>query len=401
MKFNYQARTKTGEIQTGVVEASSKEAAANLLRTYNLYITILEEASLPFYARRMKLFERISKKEIVAFSRQLAIMFKSEIPVVEMLQTLAKQTQNPNLKEKILDMVEKIEGGTSLSKTFAFYPEIFTPFYVSIVRSGEISGKLSEIFSYLADYLEKEHHFYGKIRGAMTYPLFVLLVFLVILVAMIFFVIPQLTQVLTQAGGELPVLTKFLIGATAFLRKWFWLLILIFLFLIIFIFYYSRSKECKIFFDKNLLRVPLLGGFLKKIYLARLALNLSTLISGGLPIVQALETTAEVLGNETYKSIILETSEGVKRGEQISVFLQRYPKEITPLFVQMVIVGEKTGKLESALTNVVDFYQKEVDRTLDSLIGLLEPILIIVFGVLVGGLILSVILPLYKVVSGF
>jgi type IV pilus assembly protein PilC len=178
-------------------------------------------------------------------------------------------------------------------------------------------------------------------------------------------------------------------------------LILIFLFLIIFIFYYSRSKEGKIFFDKNLLRAPLLGGFLKKIYLARLALNLSTLISGGLPIVQALETTAEVLGNETYKSIILETSEGVKRGEQISVFLQRYPKEITPLFVQMVIVGEKTGKLESALTNVVDFYQKEVDRTLDSLIGLLEPILIIVFGVLVGGLILSVILPLYKVVSGF
>lgn len=401
MKFDYQARTKSGEIQSGVVEASSREAAVNVLRSYGLYVTLLEEVSPPFYARKIKLLERISKKEIVAFSRQLSIMFKSEIPLVEILNTLAKQTQNSIFKEKILDMTEKVEGGTSLSKTFSYYPEIFSPFYISMVRSGEASGKLSEIFSYLADHLEREYHFSGQIKGAMIYPAFVLFVFLLVGGAMIFFIMPQITQLLSQTGGEPPLITQILLGLSNFLRKWGWALILFFLSLAIFIIFYLKTKEGKNFFDKNLLRMPLLGSFLRKTYLSRFALNLSTLISGGLPIVQSLEITGEVVGNEVYKKIILETAEGVKRGEQISLLLERYPAEFTPLFIQMVVVGEKTGRLDSALTNIVDFYQKEVERTLDNFMRLLEPILIIVFGLLVGGLMAAVIIPLYQMVAGF
>lgn len=401
MKFSYQARTKTGEIQSGIVEASSREAAVNVLKIHGVYVTFLEEVSPHFYAKKIKIFERISRKEIVAFSRQLSIMFKSEIPLIETLNTLAKQAQNLSLREKILDMVEKVEGGTTLSKTFGSYPEIFSPFYINMVKAGEASGKLSEVFSYLADHLEREYHFYGKIRGALIYPVFILFVFMLVISATVLFVMPQMNRLISESGGELPTITKVLLAASFFLRKWGWVLILVAFSLITAFFYYVRTKKGKEFFDKNLLKLPFLNNFLRKIYLSRISLNLSTLISGGLPIVQSLGITGEVVGNEVYKAIILETAERVKRGEQISAFLERHPKEITPFFIQMIVVGEKTGRLESSLINVVDFYQKEVDRSLENFMRLLEPILICVFGFLVGGLMAAVILPLYQIVSGF
>jgi len=401
MKFNYQARSKTGEIQSGIVEASSREAAVNVLRSHDLYLTLLEEVSPPFYAKKIKIFDRVSRKEIVLFSRQLSIMFKSEIPLIEILSTLSKQTANLGLREKILNILDSVEGGSSLSKTFAAYPEIFSPFYVNMVKAGEVSGKLSDVFSYLADHLEREYHFYGKIRGALLYPVFVLFVFVAVILAMIFFVMPQMSRLIAETGGELPAVTKILLASSSFLRKWGWVLILVLLFLGVASFFYFKTKEGKSFLDKNTLKVPLLGNFLKKVYLSRVSLNLSTLISGGLPIVQALGITGEVVGNEVYKGIILETAEGVKRGEQISALLERYPKEITPLFIQMIVVGEKTGRLESSLINVVDFYQKETDRSLENFMRLLEPIMIIVFGLLVGGLMAAVIMPLYQIVAGF
>lgn len=397
MRFNYQARTKSGDIQSGTIEASTREAAFNLLKSYNLYLTALEEVAPPFYARKIRFFERISKKEIVVLSRQLAIMFKSEIPLIEILQTLAKQTGNPSLREKILDMIEKVEGGAPLSKTFGLYPKIFSPFYISMIKSGEASGKLSDVFVYLADHLEREHHLYGKIKGAMIYPAFILFVFLAILAAMVIFVIPQLSQLLTEAGGDLPAVTKIIIGTADFLRKWGLIFILVFVFLIISLFYYLKTEKGKRFLDKILLKIPFVSSFLKKIYLSRFAINLSTLISGGLPITHALEITAEIVGSEVYKGIILDTSEGVKKGQSISALLQRYPQAVTPIVIQMAAVGEKTGRLGSALTNIVDFYQKEIDRTLDNLVTILEPVLIVFFGLVVSGLMAGVVLPLYQI----
>jgi len=396
MKFNYQARTKSGEIQTGTAEATSKETAINLLRSHGLYVTALEEEAAPFYAKRIRIFERISKKEIVALSRQLAIMFKSEVPLIEVLETLARQTKNQSLKEKLLDMVEKIEGGNPLSKTFGFYPEIFSTFYINMVKSGEASGKLSDIFIYLAEHIEREYNFNGKIISALIYPAFVLVVFLAVVGVVTFYVIPKLTPLLTESGGQLPLITQILLGTIAFLKKWGWIVILGLAFFVFFIYRYRKTKEGKFFFDKFLLKLPFISSFLKKIYLSRFATNLSTLVAGGLPITKALEITGEVVGNEIYKSIILNTSEGVKRGESLSSILQRYPEAITPLFIQLTVVGEKTGTLDTALVNVVDFYQKDVDRTLDSFINLLEPIMIVVLGLFVAGLMASLLIPLYQ-----
>jgi len=397
MRFNYQARNKTGEIQTGIVEASSRETAFNVLKTHGLYVTVLEGTeTVPFFAKKLKFFERVTKKDIVLFSRQASIMFKSNVPIVETFKAIAKQTRKSVFKEKILKLGEEIEGGTSLSKTLSIYPKLFSPFYINMVKSGEASGKLSDVFIYLADYLEREQNFRSKITGAMIYPIFVLIVFVSVVAIIMVYVIPQLTEVLEGTGQELPAITKVVVAMSNFLKEKWWLVLLIIFVLAIALFQFSRSKQGKKFFDWNLLRVPLLGSFLKKLYLARFALNLSTLISGGLPIAQALEITGEVVGNDRYKKIIFETMDKVKRGDPISSVLEQYPNLIFPLFYQMVTVGEKTGTLDSSLKNVVVFFQNDVDRGLDNFVRLLEPIFIVLLGGVVAGLMGAVLLPLYS-----
>jgi len=324
-------------------------------------------------------------------------MLKSNVPVVEKLKTIAKEARKSTLKEKILKIAGKVEGGTPLSGALNIYPKLFTPFYINMVKSGDASGKLSDVFMYLADYLEREHAFRGKVKGAMIYPFFILFVFLAVVAIIMVYVIPQLTEVLKETGQELPLVTRAVMAISDFLRTRGWIAALLLLGLIIALVRLVKSKAGKKFFDRNLLKLPLLGGFLKKLYLARCALNLSTLISGGLPIAQALEITGEVVGNDLYREIILKTRDEVKKGEPISSVLERYPNLIFPLFYQMVMVGEKTGTLDSSLMNVVGFYQRDVDQTLDSFIKLLEPIFIILLGGAVAALMASVLMPLYSI----
>lgn len=400
MRFNYRARTKTGEIRSGIVEASTKEAALTILQRYGLYVTSLELVKEIWFLKRVRIFGRITKKDLVLFSRQLSILFQSNVPPIDAFQVLANQTKNPVFKEKITRISEEIESGTSLSQALALYPGLFSSFYVNMVKSGEAVGRLPEVLSQLADHLEKEYYFRSKLIGAMIYPSLVLFVFLLVLAAMIFFIMPQLIEVLEETGGELPLITKITITVTAFLRKFGWIIILAFLLLIIFLSRYYKTKEGKEFFDRVFLKLPLVGEFLKKIYLSRFAENLSTLISGGLSIVQALEITGEVIGNDVYQKIIFETRDRVKRGETISFVLQRYPETIPPLFIQLVVIGEKTGRIGNTLMNIVDFYRKEIDRDLERLLNFLEPLVIIFLGLLVGGLVGSILLPLYQIGIG-
>jgi len=400
MKYNYQARTKKGEVQTGIVEASSREAAIVLLRKYGLYVTILEEATaLPIYAKRLKLFEGITRQDIVLFSRQLSIMFKSKVPLVESLNVLSSQTRNLDLKERILDLSEEVEGGTSFSGALSRHPEIFSSFYISMVKAGEVSGTLSESLEYLADHLEREYHLTSKIRGALLYPALIVVVVLLVITMMIFFVIPNLSEVLIGSGSELPTATKIVINSAAFLREFGWVLGLVILLVIFAAFRYYRSQKGKKFFDGLFLKIPVIGPFLKTINLALFAENLSTLISGGLPIASALQTVGEIVGNSRYKEVIFEARDRVRKGETISSVLSAAPEVFPPVFVQMTLVGERTGTLDSTLMNIVNFYKKEIDRTIDNLLSILEPLLIVILGVVVAGLMLAILLPLYQMVA--
>jgi len=400
MQFNYEARTKSGEVQTGIIEASSKEAALDLLQRYSLFVTLLEQAKTrPFYAKKIQ-FSRISQKDLVVFSRQLSLMLKSRIPLIQAIDTIGGQNRNQNLKEKIMAISQEVQGGTTFSQALSKYPRLFSSFYVSMVKSGETSGTLSESLNYLADHLEKEYNLSSKLKIALTYPILVVFVVIAVFIMMVYFVIPNLARVLLEFNQELPLLTRFVIGLSNFMRAWGWILLLVFLGGGIFAFrYYFQTASGKALRDGALLRIPAIKSFLEMIYVSRFSENLSTLITGGVPIAQALEITGEIVGNDVYKEIILEIKEEVKKGESISSVLAKYPNRFPPLLSQMVLVGEKTGTLSESLLNVVSFYEKEVERALESLISLIEPVMIIVLGLLVAGLMASILIPLYKMTA--
>ena len=396
MKFNYQARTKDGIIQTGIVEASDRDAAVEVLKSHDLFVTAMEQETIPIYAKRLKILEFISKKDIVIFSRQMAVMFKSRIPLVETFETLAKQTKNNSFREKILKISEKIEGGMPLSDSLSIFPKLFSPFYINMVRSGEASGKLTDVFLYLADYLEKDQYFREKVRGAMIYPAFIIAVFAIVIGIVVTFVIPQLAAFLLENDQQLPLITQIVINISYFLKNRGWILIVGLIIIGIILFRISKTPQGRKFFGSIILEVPLFGTYFKKIYLSRFAMNLSTLIAGGIPIAQALEITAAVVENNAYKTLISKTKDEVKKGEKISAVLAKYPDLVFPLFYQMVVVGEKTGTLDSSLNNVVEFYQNDVDRATDNFLKFLEPILIIFLAVLVAGFAIAVLMPLYS-----
>ena len=399
MKFNYQTRTKKGDIAAGTIEASSKETAINILQRQGFYVTYLKETRPPFYARQVEIFQKTSLQDIVLFSRQLSIMFSSKVSLIEALDTIAVQTKNLEFKERILDISKEVEGGSPFSKSLSRHPQIFSQFYIAMVKSGETAGKLSASLNYLADHLEREYRLNSRVKGAMLYPAVVVLVIMVVLFVMMFYIIPQLTEVLEETGQALPLVTQLIIKLSIILRKWGVFLFVFFVILVISLQRYIKTSEGKNNFDKISLRLPLIGSSLKMVCLSRFAENLSTLIAGGIPVAQALETSGEIVGNTVYKEIIFLARDEVRKGENISSVLQGYPEIFPPVFSQMASVGEKTGTLDKTLLNLVDFYQREVDRNIENLFSVLEPLLIVFLGVIVAGLMMSILLPLYNMAA--
>ena len=400
MKFTYQARDKKGKTQSGVIEASSKEAALQLLAGHNLFVTLLEGTKeTPFFERNIKFFDRVSLRDIMMFSRQLSVMFVSRVPLVEALQTLASQTKSKAFKEKIFRLSEEVEGGTPFSDALAKYPDVFSPFYVNMVKSGEASGTLSAVLEYLADHIEREYHLTSKIRSALVYPAFIIFLALMVLGLLMFFVIPNLSKVLRETGQELPTVTQIVLTLAVLFRKFWWIVLVLAGTAGFFLFRWIKTPEGVRLLSEISLKTPLLGSFLSMIYLSRFAENLSTLISGGLPIVNALDITGRIVGNTVYERIIQEAKAEVQKGNQISTVLQKYPAAFPPVFTQMVFVGEKSGSLDKTLSNIVSFYQKEVERQVEAFLSIIEPVLIVFLGLIVGGLLASVLLPLYQLGS--
>jgi type IV pilus assembly protein PilC len=287
MKYIYQARTQQGEKKTGHVEASSFDAALDILQKHGLFITVLESIqSQKAWEKKITLFEFISRRDIVNFSRQLSIMFKSNVSLAESLETIANQEPKQGLREKILKISREIKGGTSFSDALSEFPKLFSTFYVSMVKSGEASGSLADSLNYLADHLEREYNLRASIIGAMIYPALVFVVMTAVMIVMMVFVIPNLTDMLSQTGQELPFITKVVMFISSFLITKGWVLIIV-VPLLGFMFYTgAKTKQGASFLHKNYLKIPILGKFLKMVYLSTFAENLSTLIAGGLPIVQ-------------------------------------------------------------------------------------------------------------------
>jgi len=313
---------------------------------------------------------------------------------------LARQSDNLYFRQIISEVASDIEGGSIFSKALANHPKVFDDFFVNMIRSGEVSGTLENTLLYLADYLERQHYLNSKVKNAMVYPAFILFGFLVIGVLMMVMVIPNLTKILEESGQELPLATKAIIGLSDFLRNWGWLLLVILFGGAGYIAYlFKNSIAFRHYWHGLKIKIPILGKIFKKIYISRLADNLSTLITGGISILQALQVSADVVGNLVFRDIILEAKDQVRAGGTISGSFEKYP-EIPNLVVQMIATGEQAGALDDILKKMSSYYSKEIDTTVDTLSQLIEPILIVVLGIGVAFLVAGILMPIYNIAGG-
>lgn len=408
MKFQYTARTQEGKLESDIIEASSIEAAISVLQNQQLIITEIkpfsETENLTFNKlvdQLLSFFNRIKNEEIVLFTKQLAVLIQAKVPLVQSLKVMAKQVENPKFSKIITNVADDVDAGMVFSRALAKHPKVFSNFFIQMIRSGEISGRLEEILTYLSEYINRQHLLNSKVRGAMIYPAFIVVTFIAVGTMMLIWVIPNLTSILTESGQQLPFVTRLLIGSSNFMKSWGWILFIVLAAAIYFVVVsIKKSPEWRYAFDGLKLRLPIFGGLLKKIYLARFSETLSTLSSAGIAISQSLEITADVVGNVVYRRIILEANEAVRKGSNISAVFAKYP-EILPMVTQMISIGEQTGKLDTILKQVAIFFTEEVNRAFDNLVNLIEPILIVFLGVGVGILVAAILLPIYNLVNVF
>lgn len=400
MLYRYEATTPEGEIKTGTIEAGNRDIAISALQRRDLIITNLEETREGgIFTKPLSFLRRIKTRDIVILSRQLSTLFEAKVPVLISFQLLASETENIALKEKLTELLDDIRGGTSMSEAMAKHPAVFSKFFVSMVRSGEESGKLDEVFSYLAAYLERSYELASKARSALIYPAFVLTAFIAVVILMLTVVVPKLSTILEETGQELPIYTKIIMATSDFLRAFGPFLLIALILAVIGLWYWHRTERGKAAFSKFQLSIPYLGMLYKKMYLSRMMDNLETLLSSGISAVRALELTADVMDNEIYRRILLDSLEAVKGGSSISESLGRY-EDVPRLIVQMIRVGEETGKTAFVLKTLAHFYKREVDTAIETLMSLIEPALIIALGGGVGLLVAGILAPIYSITAG-
>lgn len=385
----------------GTIEASSKEMALAMLQRIDLYVTSLKEEKPFSLSEIFKLKKKIPEKEIVLFTRQLAILVGAGVSLIEGLRSIALQTKNFKFRDIIDNIGDQIEGGSMLSHALSKFTDVFPPFYISVVKNGEMTGKLSYSLNFLAEYTERNYRFKENLRGILLYPIFVVVFSFLVLLFLTFFVFPTFENLIAERAISLPFVSKIVFSFSKFLRENILGFLLMFFGLIIFGISFLRREEGKELWDRYSLRIPFLGEILKQIYVTRIGENLSLLISSGLPITRAFELTADTVGNQVIKNILLVVKDEIKKGSSFSKVLAIYPEIFTPFFVQMVAVGERTGTLDKALMTVAAFHQKEVERVLEDFIKILEPILLILLGVFVGTIVGAVIIPIYRIVTSY
>ena len=399
MLYKYIASTPEGERQSGTIEAATTEIAIKSLQNKSLIIISIKPAEEKSFFKGIKLFGGVKPRDIVVFSRQLSTLFEAKIAALTSFKLLATEIENPTLRDTIGEVLNDIQGGVSLSQAMAKHPNVFSKFYVSMVRSGEESGKLDETFSYMADYLERSYELSSRAKNALIYPAFIISTLAIVLVLMITFVVPHLTAILTESGQEIPIYTAILIGASNFFRQFGVFLLIGLVFAIIFIWRYLKTENGKMALSRFQISVPFIGNLYKKFYISHITDNLELSLSSGISMVRALESAADVVGGSIYSKILLDSVNDVRGGSSLSASLSRF-KEIPPIVFQMIRIGEETGKLNFILKTLSRFYKREVDNSIETMVNLIEPVMILVLGVFACLFILSIIAPIYNITAG-
>lgn len=388
-------------MQVGTVDAASREAATSILLSHGLFILSVEEVrGNSIYKRVADLFERTSASEIMIFTRQFSTLLASQVPLGDSLRSLYQQTTKPVLKQIIASISDDIEAGLSLSQALSRHPNVFSDFYVNMVRSAEVTGRLGQVFDFLADYLEKQSILIGKVKNALIYPVFVVILFFAVVVIMVTVVLPQVTPIFTEAKIDLPFMTTALIVIGNFVSNW-WIVVLIAVIVGIFLIIdYAQTKEGKAIFDEISLRLPIFGTLFQYLYLSRFAESARVLIQGGLTIPQAIEISSNTIGNVVFQDILKNSAQSIRKGELLSQSLKN--AKYFPLLVsQLIAIGESTGRLEMLLSKISDYYKRQVEDKVSNLVELIQPALLLVIGGLVALLFAAILLPMYSLTQTF
>ena len=395
MLFNYTAVNNVGAEKKGTIEAVSQDAAITALQRRGLIVvSVLEEEKKSVFEKDFSLFNRVKVRDVVILSRQIATMFDAQVSALQTFSMLAAETENPLLSQKLEEVANDIQSGMTISDALSKHPRVFSNFYVNMVRSGEEAGKLSDVFMYLADYMDRSYELNSKARSALIYPVFVIFVFFGVMWRLLTMVIPKLSEIIEQSGQDVPMYTKMVIGVSDFLVDYGTFVVFIIAAIISLAWYFERTGALKLSDAK--LDLPIIGNLYRKLYLSRIADNMYTMLSSGVSVVKAVEITADVVDNKRYAKILFGSTELIKSGSTVSEAFEGHD-EIPRIMILMIKVGEETGELSSILKVMAKFYRREVEDAIDGVISLIEPAMIVALGLGVGIVLASVLLPIYDV----
>lgn len=398
-EYSYEALDQNGKPIAGKVTAATQDLAIESLQRRGFIITTMSaggETGVLSSLGHVSLFNGVSSREVVLLSRQIATLFEAQVSALRIFRLLSEQADKPFLRGVLSEISDDLQNGSAISKALSKHPKVFSDFYVNMVRSGEESGKLDETFLYLADYIDRSYELTSKARNALVYPGFIMLTFCAVMILMLTVVIPKIGQIIADSGQELPFLTKVVLGLSSFFIDYGIFLLVALIVGGYFVFRFSKTPAGRIAISRFELGLPIVGKLYQKLFLSRIADNMHVMLSSGISAVRALEITGSVVGNSVYEEILHEATEGVKAGTPMSQVFGRHPHDIPAIVVQMMQIGEETGEVGNILDRLAKFYNREVNAAVDTLVSLIEPVLIISLALGIGFLLAAVLLPIYN-----
>jgi type IV pilus assembly protein PilC len=400
MLFLYKTINRNGEREEGSIEAFNIDIAIASLQRKGLAISSIKpkDESDGDILKKIPFFNKVSNKDIVILSRQMSTLFEAQVSALRVFKLIGTEAENPTLRKHLLEVVDDLQGGASISSALSKHPDIFSDFYVNMVKAGEESGHIDQTFLYLADYMDRTYEVTSKAKNALIYPAFVIFTFISVMILMFTVIVPKIGAIIKESTAEIPIYTKVVFWVSdLFVNNWLIMLITLFVLITSFV-WYGRTKEGKRWISNARLYIPYVGDLYRKLYLSHFADNMSTMVLSGIPMLKAIEVTSSIIENEIYKEVLNEALVKVKAGQALSAALGGR-KEIPNILIQMVKVGEETGELGNILKTMSKFYQREVMNAVDTLVGMIEPIMIVALGIGVGILLASVLMPIYNIAS--
>ncbi|PFP27704.1 type II secretion system protein F [Bacillus sp. AFS073361] len=398
-RFKYSGRDRKGKRQ-GTLNAGSKREAMEKLKEEGIRVIEMTQVPETLMTKDLTLGTPVKLQDFVIYLRQFSTLIKAGVTVVEATSILAHQTESKALKKALLDVEQEMREGNPLSEAVSKHKKIFNQMFINLVKAGEVSGNLDETLDRLAEHFEKQHYTRQKIVSALSYPIAVGIIAIIVVIFLLVAVVPTFVSMFDDMGGELPAITKFVLSASSFMQSFWWIVIL-FIFAVVFLItYIKKSNQTKYYFDYFLLKMPIFGNLLQKAALARMMRTLSSLFSSSVPILQAMSIVEKVVENEVLAKVIRESRDSLEKGRSMTEPMERH-WAFPPLVTQMIAIGEETGALDAMLSKIAEFYEKEVENGTDRLKSLIEPLMIVFLAGLVGTIVTSIMVPMFSMFDQF